>query len=832
MDRPEGAILQNLIQLQPIFVFVRMPEHEADKVGQTLDVDIKGVTSGATQDIRLYRVPSLPGKRVIYTHKDAFSLGECTYGSGRYDASLLDPLAGIGYVSGLFFSMYQEGSSLSEAMDQDMKLGEGDCKDFDGQHLEHLEFTYKDAAFRLQYFDHWIGYTLARQESALRNAHHVLKALMKEGKSEKDRINAAAKLQMIENYWHVAEDADLTPLHKVAISSIYLGGADGPNKYIQVFGSPIDCPTKDLHGLLDMDPADMDKFANSHCKERAYEPDANWTEIFKFWDERAGSHAHDRFLNIVTDVQWTSPLEQSLVSSAIKYSGTKAMNDIAKKFTKTGVITLYQTSTNVSVGPSAADMYMLLTGYDIMGQKAKTSDRIIKGIQIGADIITMGVDLHEATHPQMFFNEKVTKRNADDKTGLMSGWSNNKSGSRSKTHMNDIADDIIKKAEKKERTTKTKKVSNTLVNSKYGDLSGWERNLRGKRSSNHLLKHSDKIIVTAVRQQSGTASTKIMRHIDGALSGDIKITDKANAKTVQLPSGLSDKQKKQLSIQLSDSLPKPEDMTATIKTYPDMKMRASGNLPDNAKTQKITTADVQKAYGNKTQIIQDKRTQNRSPLPNKNLQAQSNASHIIATQSGRDYSQVNSPAAMTATLDAAAANGTVSIQGRKHAGLTHPHNVNTMHDFYKANGYDMVVSDPKMNKRVNAKDVSSAIKSGAWVETVMEIPDANGTPTLRNIIIEDVLLDPNGTPTKIAAFDPQLQKLIKMDAEDFNKTMARDMKQGNMRVITSQDPIKTTAIAPGRYTFPDNAKTVKIDADSAPTIKIDPAALSFSVPLF
>lgn len=775
MDRPEGAILQNLIQFQQIFAFVRMPEHEADKVGKTLDVNIKGLTSGATQSIRLYRTPSLPGKRVIYTHKDAFSLGECGIREARYDAGLLDPVELVGYVSSLFFSAYQEGSSLSEAMDQDMKTGSGHCKDFSGEHLEHVEFSYKDAAFRLQYFDNWIGYTLARQESALENAHRVLLDLSKNAPDVKSRQVAAEKIRMIDNYWYIVDHVELTPLHKVAIGEIYLGGGGAPAKYIQPLGAQYNCPTGDLYGLLNMDPAKIPQFADSHCLERPYEPDINMGEMFKFFflDPKAGEHAHDRYLKVMPDVQWTSPAEQNLVNYAIKYSGTKAMNDAAKQFTKTGILTLYQVTTNVSVGISAADMYLLLTGYDIMGKKRPTAERIYAGLTIFNDSVDMSKTLHEAFHPHMFFSEQVTKKNKDDKAGWMSGWFNNKTKTRSSTHLNDIADSITKQA---------------------------------------------------VRQQSGKAKT-IERFIAAtSTTGDIKISEKLDTKTMKLPTSLSKGQRKQLSLQLGSDLPKPDDPTVRLKTYPDLKMNTSGKLPKAEKVAAVNTATIKQSYGAKAKIIQDKRTQKRAPLANANRQAQSNASHILSTQSGKDYEQIDSPASMTAILDSAAAKGDVSLQGRKHAGFTQPYNDNTMQEFYRAKGYDMAVSDPKMNKRVNAKYVASAVKSGSWVETVMDLPGEDGTPTLRNIVIEDVLLDADGTPTKIAAFDPVMQTLVEMDAQDFNKTLARDIKQGNMRMITPNDIIKTQAIAPDRYVFPANTKTVKLDADSAPTIKIDPAA--------
>jgi hypothetical protein len=400
---PLGSVLQH----QKFMVAVYLPEREADELGETINVSIKGLQSGGAQTLTLYSDEPKLGI-VRYTHSRPVSLGRCR-GRPQYQP----PVMSMEWV-GAFLS---DGKSL------------GSCLPFSGISGEMVEFSYNKAAYRIQYFPSWSQATVARQRDKIERYRKIYGHILTSSAPVKAKEFARVKLRLIKNYDSLMElkvgGGELVDIHKAVIGEIYLGGAAGPTSYLK--HTPYAQSVSPSKGLLFYTDKDLQIVRGKSYRAQLNSGSSTmWRDAVAFYGgEDAGRRAADASIlakNVVWQYCRGNPIfrprpeqdeesqlklmramncfEQKAVYIAMRHVGTQALNDISKAFFTGLTYTLYEASAYVS---PAGDIYTLFTAQDIYGKKVSDFEYWMTAAGLAVDgfsAVFAGSELYDMVAPK------------------------------------------------------------------------------------------------------------------------------------------------------------------------------------------------------------------------------------------------------------------------------------------------------------------------------------------------------------------------------------------------------------------------------------------------
>ena len=386
-DKNETRPIEGIIKLQPFFVDVFLTPEMAAKAGKTLMLDIKG-EKGSSTSIKLISGAKNTNGMTIYTHYDPVAI------ANRGDTRIDDYTPMTGSVDWM----------MGKVLDND-DYHPGTRLPINIENGEMVSFSYDGSSYTVPVFDTWVQRGIARHVHAMQTLYGFY-SFIKDGyppASQFAKDEAAAKLQMMDNYKAIMESEEVHDHIRYAVGEKYFGAADAQGSYmdvrmlmptynqmdsVDIYRSTLgENPTKKEIELERKKAAAFKKNTIAGLVGRS-----RW--YFNNKAERGGLNYYDHY-DVITPlteqtrkgeihesgyfdgVLWTHPLEKALIESA----AFAANEDLAEEmYHDLPIAMAYAMYSGIASASNMDGLYTYVFGENIMGQKVQQWEKRTAGL--------------------------------------------------------------------------------------------------------------------------------------------------------------------------------------------------------------------------------------------------------------------------------------------------------------------------------------------------------------------------------------------------------------------------------------------------------------------
>ncbi|OGT83361.1 MAG: hypothetical protein A3G42_01305 [Gammaproteobacteria bacterium RIFCSPLOWO2_12_FULL_47_76] len=345
--------IEGLTKHQRFFVKVTLPKEMADKQGKTLDVKVKGLSSGEEDTITLTAGGASKAKASVnYTHTKAVTIADSN-----------DPREEDRKAKFLSWSWWTD-SATGARLDMDVKNGEG------------IEFSFNDMFETIPVYDSWVQRNIARYEAGAWRLRGVFEAVHDIPElEEKNKKEARDRLKMLDNMQAILDSGYLTDVHKHELLKLYVDS--------MVFNSP--------KGL---DAIKRDTMQSSYYVEENRQGLTTGTKMLKEFVE--GATGKDMSSKIPLAIKavgtgWVSDGEKFLAHRTLKKASNSIKDQAFDELVPALAYGLYE---GVVMTSGTGDLYLIATGDDHFGKKRRWDERVLAAVGLGSGII---LNMHGGT---------------------------------------------------------------------------------------------------------------------------------------------------------------------------------------------------------------------------------------------------------------------------------------------------------------------------------------------------------------------------------------------------------------------------------------------------
>lgn len=774
-DEPQQDLwsrpLTGVLQHQPFVIAVHVPENQAQELGPTIEVTLKGLSGGGSETVPLQAMEPRDGV-VTYAIPEGLTLGDCNNRS-RFRPMLLS----------------------TDWMGYYLLAPKTRCVEFDADDSEIIEIAYDGTFYRLQYFAGWVHATVALQRSRMERLRELYDAILQSDNPRTAKDAAVRNLRMVQNYDSLMRMDALTPLHKASIGEIYLGGARGFSSYMR----PTRMSVRDVDpglGLLNYIEEDI------RAMHRFYDPvldhgsSTMWSDALSFYQSEDIGHRAANATRLAPNVVWmlctgaperrASPLadrelqlerlremnclEQQAVYLAVEHVSRQAFNDIAKGFYLNTTKLLYEVS--VGFGP-AGDFYTVFTGKTIYGKKATAFEYWASAFSLGLEIGVTAKVLYKFSEPLRFHRS------------LASG-------------------DLI--------PARTPGAAAILdIRRQYKPAGKLERFLFGNNFSRSGISPANPRMTAGAgdgAKAAGGASDAAKAA--GGAGGAVKAAGGAGAALTagsgsqrigrsldaagNLPASLSSSQKNSVVRVLdpADSIASPAQISGGAgKVSLVTRIPNPTNLP-GPKTDLIRLQnELFDDWGESAGLIGFRGTDAAgefdnlvfTPATSQVNYAAVADNYAIWRTTGRELTEAEGAVQLRAALkDQVGANPALRAEAASY-GIDRPMPDVVRNRRMSAEGMRVSELPAGLSDQIRLLDIK-ALRDGGLLQEVRV--NLGGRP--RPVVVEDILLDASGTPTKVRAYDPKYGSFVDVDADVFERAVDRGGVDSPVRAIAAKAP--------------------------------------------
>lgn len=696
---PLAAMLQD----QRFFISAYVPKRLADTIGPQLTVTFNGTESGASETLTLAAsTPGLFGAPVRYTHQFAVSLGHCH--------ELLRPR--------------YKPPALSLRWFLDLE-GEGACLDFAGKSGEIVEVSFRDAAYRFQWFESWVQAALAQQRREIEKQRAIFNAIVISQQAPPAAKEAARiKLRMIQNYDALMLADVLHDLHRVAIGDIYLGGTMGPSAFRVSRDINTSLPVSSL-GLLFYTDAEFQRLAYSTGR-LTVGSSTMWRDALAFYGgEDLGTTAAEgikHLANVVWTLTFTGAPDQprpqedeviarrsdeaQLIYAAVRAASSRALNDLAQAFFTGATFALYDGIANSA--PFVANAVVLSMSRDHFGRRVNNTEYWLAAIGLGAELILTSAQVYE------------------------------------------------------------------VVASSYYHLGADTRLTYQTLSEGTLSTAPTRRVIGAIEPRLYTVSR--------APSGELT-SARGMVRPSDLPASVPEASVPDLAVRFEPpdfkigpaSAAPPERLAVRLSSA----SAPAGPLARETRLVRQATGD----YGANHALPTPEPDKAFQPLAQANADGVVAANYVIWRETGMPIGEGAGINAMREYAADAVRRGEMAPQRAIQLGMTERYPDALLDRYLIDHQLEVATLHPGRNRAVTALEVHDALEQGWTVQAAMDF----GAGGKRAIIVEHVVM--NGPePRRVQAFDAKYGVTIDMDAMVFNRLLDRNLDHGNLKAIRVTDP--------------------------------------------
>ena len=388
---PEAYRIEALLQGQRFSPIVTLPADMAKTQGTSLQVMIKGLTSGNKEPVVLTTPAVNADKPTLYTTKEPILIADCD----AVNALRLNPRT----LSVKWWRNKFVGNSRDSSDDMLRWIGEfvggdsgGTCLPLQASNGETVELRFNDASIQLPIYDSWVQAGLARQREAVTRLRAAFYKCVAGSLPNCDRNAAHTRLQMLTNYELIYGSNLLTDLHRFYLGEVYFGDSYGPAIVLMTDQELQSSYKQDLLNQGLQHPPDPTYFNPL---------------MQAFLEGLTGQDLSPKSGQAAAAIPWTSDMESYYVHHAIRDTSDQLAGNSVKTWAENFAFGLYD---GLAAATTGGQLWLVATGTDHHWVKQSGWDRFFAAVGLASNALLV---VSESELANAFLNPRNVSRLAE-----------------------------------------------------------------------------------------------------------------------------------------------------------------------------------------------------------------------------------------------------------------------------------------------------------------------------------------------------------------------------------------------------------------------------------
>ncbi|MEW6665954.1 MAG: hypothetical protein AB1512_12130 [Thermodesulfobacteriota bacterium] len=336
--------VEALIKHQRFHIVVRLPFDLAKEAGETITVELEGLTGGESDTVELQAGAFHGENPVNYTHPEPVTIADRT---DMNEAPRNPPFLSLDWIF----------SNTGNRLDLDVENG------------EVIQIRFQDLTFEVPVYNTFYQRGNVRFVQGAERLRAIYNSVLL-GPYTRDQKEAAHKrIRMLQNYQMLIDSDKLTDIHRYRLGELYMGSLSGTG-LVHLTDAQIAAAYTDPR-----DPI----YRASNRTDDALNP-----VLQAYLEGLSGKDLSSQSHRAADDIVWTSETEKQKVLEALRSTSRSLRNELVEQTFKNLSFGMYQ---GLVATTGTEDVYLLMTGRDAFGRRVPDWQRLQAAIGLGSSVV-------------------------------------------------------------------------------------------------------------------------------------------------------------------------------------------------------------------------------------------------------------------------------------------------------------------------------------------------------------------------------------------------------------------------------------------------------------